>query len=131
MNVILIGEHTYGKNVGSFTITDNSKRWNYGLQPITFKILNALDQSDYGSVNGFLPDIRLVKWLSHAFMSMGYFRFFEYSYHESDRDNAIQSRGDRNNENDRCHWSKFPLAPMEYEGIPSDSAMRHATLLVE
>ena len=56
MNVILIGEHTYGKNVGSFTITDNAKRWNYGLQPITFKILNSLDQSDYGTVNGFLPD---------------------------------------------------------------------------
>jgi hypothetical protein len=60
MNVILIGEHTYGKNVGSFTITDNTKRWNYGLQPITFKILNALDQSDYGSVNGFLPDYTLI-----------------------------------------------------------------------
>jgi C-terminal processing protease CtpA/Prc len=59
MNVILIGEHTYGKNVGSFTITDNAKRWNYGLQPITFKILNALDQSDYGTVNGFLPDYEL------------------------------------------------------------------------
>jgi C-terminal processing protease CtpA/Prc len=59
MNVILIGEHTYGKNVGSFTITDNTKRWNYGLQPITFKILNALDQSDYGTVNGFLPDYAL------------------------------------------------------------------------
>ena len=59
MNVVLIGEHTYGKNVGSFTITDNTKRWNYGLQPITFKILNALDQSDYGSVNGFLPDYAL------------------------------------------------------------------------
>jgi carboxyl-terminal processing protease len=59
MNVILIGEHTYGKNVGSFTITDNAKRWNYGLQPITFKILNALDQSDYGTVNGFLPDYAL------------------------------------------------------------------------
>jgi C-terminal processing protease CtpA/Prc len=60
MNVILIGEHTYGKNVGSFTITDNAKRWNYGLQPITFKILNAVDQSDYGTVNGFLPDYALL-----------------------------------------------------------------------
>jgi hypothetical protein len=60
MNVILIGEHTYGKNVGSFTITDNAKRWNYGLQPITFKILNSLDQSDYGTVNGFLPDYSLL-----------------------------------------------------------------------
>jgi C-terminal processing protease CtpA/Prc len=60
MNVILIGEHTYGKNVGSFTITDNAKRWNYGLQPITFKILNSLDQSEYGTVNGFLPDYALL-----------------------------------------------------------------------
>ena len=59
MTVVLIGEHTYGKNVGSFTITDDAKRWNYGLQPITFKILNSLDQSDYGSVNGFLPDYQL------------------------------------------------------------------------
>lgn len=59
MSVILIGEHTYGKNVGSFTITDNAKRWNYGLQPITFKILNSQDQSDYGTVNGFLPDYAL------------------------------------------------------------------------
>ena len=47
-------------NVGSFTITDNAKRWNYGLQPITFKILNAVDQSDYGTVNGFLPDYALL-----------------------------------------------------------------------
>ena len=38
MEVILVGEHTYGKNVGSFTITDEKKRWNYGLQPISFKI---------------------------------------------------------------------------------------------
>ncbi len=60
MNVILIGEHTYGKNVGSFTITDENKRWNYGLQPITFKILNSLDQSDYGTVNGFMPDYTIV-----------------------------------------------------------------------
>ena len=59
MNVILIGEHTYGKNVGSFTISDDAKRWNYGLQPITVKLLNSLDQSDYGSVNGFLPDYQL------------------------------------------------------------------------
>ena len=56
MEVILVGEHTYGKNVGSFTITDEKKRWNYGLQPISFKITNSLDQSDYGTVNGFLPN---------------------------------------------------------------------------
>lgn len=60
MQVILIGEHTYGKNVGSFTITDSKKRWNFGLQPITFKIANSKDESNYGTVNGFLPDINVV-----------------------------------------------------------------------
>ena len=54
-----MGDHTYGKNVGSFTFTDDKKRWNYGLQPITFKIANSLDQSDYGTVNGFLPNIQV------------------------------------------------------------------------
>ena len=60
MDVILIGEHTYGKNVGSFTITDDQKRWNFGLQPITFKIANSLGQSDYGTVNGFAPNYLVV-----------------------------------------------------------------------
>ena len=60
MEVILVGEHTLGKNVGSFTITDNKKRWNYGLQPIIFKIVNSLGQSDYGTVNGFMPNYEVV-----------------------------------------------------------------------
>ncbi len=60
MDVILVGEHTYGKNVGSFTITDDKNRWNYGLQPITFKIANSLDQSEYGTVNGFIPNYQVV-----------------------------------------------------------------------
>lgn len=57
MDVVLVGEHTYGKNVGSFTLTDSKKRWNYGLQPITFQIANSNDESNYGTVNGFLPNI--------------------------------------------------------------------------
>ena len=60
MEVILIGEHTYGKNVGSFTITDTKNRWAFGLQPITFKITNSKDESNYGSINGFTPDYSLV-----------------------------------------------------------------------
>lgn len=56
MEVILIGENTYGKNVGSFTITDPNKRWDYGLQPITFLTTNAIGASDYGTVNGFTPN---------------------------------------------------------------------------
>lgn len=60
MEVVLIGEHTYGKNVGSFTITDSKNRWAFGLQPITFKITNSLDESNYGTVNGFVPDYPLI-----------------------------------------------------------------------
>jgi hypothetical protein len=59
MDVILVGEHTYGKNVGSFTLTDSKNRWNYGLQPITFKIANAKDESNYGTTDGFLPNIAI------------------------------------------------------------------------
>lgn len=59
MQVVLVGDHTYGKNVGSFTITDSKGRWTFGLQPITFKITNSLDQSNYGTVNGFTPDYTL------------------------------------------------------------------------
>jgi C-terminal processing protease CtpA/Prc len=59
MDVILIGENTYGKNVGSFTITDPNKRWDYGLQPITFLTANAIGKSDYGTVDGFTPNYKL------------------------------------------------------------------------
>ncbi len=55
MEVILIGENTYGKNVGSHTITDSEKKYPYGLQPITFKIVNSTGESDYGTEAGFTP----------------------------------------------------------------------------
>lgn len=56
MEVILIGENTYGKNVGSFTLTDPNKRWDFGLQPITFLTNNANGESNYGTASGFTPD---------------------------------------------------------------------------
>ena len=59
MDVILIGENTYGKNVGSFTITDPNKRWDFGLQPITFLTTNAIGESNYGTVAGFTPNYLL------------------------------------------------------------------------
>ena len=40
MDVVLIGEQTYGKGVGSWTIRDNKYR--YQLQPITMRYYNAL-----------------------------------------------------------------------------------------
>ncbi|MFY8167193.1 MAG: S41 family peptidase [Sediminibacterium sp.] len=55
MEVILVGENTYGKNVGSHTITNSNKKYKYALQPITFKILNSVGESDYGTTAGFTP----------------------------------------------------------------------------
>lgn len=56
MDVYLVGTHTYGKNVGSITIADDQKRWDWGMQPIVLKSENALGQSDYGTTEGFAPD---------------------------------------------------------------------------
>lgn len=56
MNVVLIGDKTVGKNVGSIAIEDEDNSLNnYGLLPIAFQVYNSLGQSDYG--NGFAPDI--------------------------------------------------------------------------
>lgn len=71
MEVITIGETTYGKNVGSFTLFDSpdygSRNINpdhkYAMQPITFTIYNSNDESDY--VHGFIPDIKVKEFQSY------------------------------------------------------------------
>lgn len=59
MDVILIGDHTYGKNVGSITLSDDQKRWKYGMQPIVLKTVNSLGQSEYGTKDGFSPNFKV------------------------------------------------------------------------
>jgi carboxyl-terminal processing protease len=59
MDVILVGDNTYGKNVGSITLSDDQKRWKWGMQPIVLKTLNAELKSDYGTKDGFSPTIRV------------------------------------------------------------------------
>ena len=57
MEVILIGEQTYGKGVGSWTIRDN--KYKYQLQPITMRYHNALMETtpDKGiAVDYSVPD---------------------------------------------------------------------------
>lgn len=54
MDVVLVGETTYGKNVGSFTISDPEGKIEWGLQPIVVKIYNKEMDSDY--TFGFTPD---------------------------------------------------------------------------
>lgn len=55
MDVILIGETTYGKNVGSITIyEENDSKNKWGMQPIIVKYLNSKGESDFTA--GFKPN---------------------------------------------------------------------------
>ena len=58
MDVFLIGETTYGKNVGSISIyeeDDPKNKW--GMQPIIVKYSNSNGESDFTA--GFTPDIEI------------------------------------------------------------------------
>lgn len=62
MTVTTIGTTTYGKNVGSITITDETGQIKWGIQPIVFKSYNSAGQSDYST--GFVPDVEVEEPLS-------------------------------------------------------------------
>lgn len=55
MPVLLIGGITTGKNVGSITLSDKSKRIKWGIQPIVSRSSNSQRNSDYTA--GFAPDV--------------------------------------------------------------------------
>jgi C-terminal processing protease CtpA/Prc len=57
MTVTTIGTTTYGKNVGSITITDDTGQIKWGIQPIVFKSYNSAGQSDYST--GFAPNVEV------------------------------------------------------------------------
>ncbi|WP_163265724.1 S41 family peptidase [Dysgonomonas sp. 216] len=58
MDVFLIGDVTYGKNVGSITFYEENKSYNkWGLQPIVVRTYNANNESDYNT--GFEPDVAI------------------------------------------------------------------------
>jgi C-terminal processing protease CtpA/Prc len=59
MNILLIGDQTVGKNVGSTTIYDEQDpENNYGMQPIITQSFNRDNSSNYE--NGFTPEIRII-----------------------------------------------------------------------
>jgi C-terminal processing protease CtpA/Prc len=64
MNTVLVGETTYGKNVGSITLYEQdpkkqkTNRW--GIQPIVMKMSNASGFSGYE--NGLVPDKSLSEY---------------------------------------------------------------------
>ncbi|GHT24326.1 peptidase S41 [Bacteroidia bacterium] len=71
-SIVRVGETTYGKNVGSFTIYEEdavkqqTNKW--GMQPIVMKSANKNNFSDYG--NGFVPDIE-VNELKYDILPLG------------------------------------------------------------
>ncbi len=58
MDVVIIGQNTYGKNVGSITLKDETTpaRWTWGMQPIVLRTVNSKGESDYGTKSGFTPN---------------------------------------------------------------------------
>lgn len=58
MDIFLIGDKTYGKNVASIPFEDKDNPENlYGILPIVLKIYNSEGKSDYG--NGFEPNVQV------------------------------------------------------------------------
>lgn len=70
MDVVLIGETTYGKNVGSISIyekDDPKNKW--GMQPIIVKYANSKGESDFTA--GFTPDFEVKEFDYLPFVEFG------------------------------------------------------------
>lgn len=70
MDVILIGEKTYGKNVGSISIyekDDPKNKW--GMQPIIVKYYNSAGESDFTA--GFTPNFEVDEFDYLPFVEFG------------------------------------------------------------
>ncbi len=66
MNVIQIGENTYGKYTASVTIPDfeDPPRHNWAMQPIVLKYSNAVGYTDF--IDGLTPDYEVYDYLFEA-----------------------------------------------------------------
>ncbi len=70
LDIVQVGTTTFGKNVGSFTLYDSpsfgpqnvNPNHTVAIQPITFKIFNKNDESDY--TQGFTPDYEVIEFVS-------------------------------------------------------------------
>ncbi|MCP9769474.1 hypothetical protein EGI22_16340 [Lacihabitans sp. LS3-19] len=60
MDVIIVGNNTYGKNVISVILTDETNSLPYGLMPAYTTILNVKGESNYGTKDGFTPDYSVI-----------------------------------------------------------------------
>jgi carboxyl-terminal processing protease len=59
MPVITVGTNTSGKNLFGTLISDDKKRWDWGLYVMLGQTANAQGESDYGTVNGIAPSYQV------------------------------------------------------------------------
>lgn len=69
MTISTVGTTSYGKNVGSITIADETGRIKWGMQPIVTKSFNALNQSDYST--GFKPSVEVKEYTNEVWKQLG------------------------------------------------------------
>jgi len=87
-----------GKNVGSFVIKDDKKRFVEGIMPIVLKSFNADGKSDYTA--GFKPNFSVKESLNQAWYNFGDLRdpllseaFFQITGSRTARRGLVESDG--------------------------------------
>lgn len=56
MEVITVGENTYGKNLFGTLVEDDVNKSNYGIYVMLGETTNAFGESGYGTIDGITPD---------------------------------------------------------------------------
>jgi C-terminal processing protease CtpA/Prc len=70
MNVILVGETTYGKNFASMLFTnENNPPNSYVIMPVVMKVFNSNFMSNYG--DGFKPDYQINEFMYQRLYELG------------------------------------------------------------
>jgi C-terminal processing protease CtpA/Prc len=102
MDVVVIGENTHGKPVGSFPFKFDG----YAINPISFKIANDAGEGEY--FEGFRPDSYISDDLNHKFGDPREARLREaLNFIETGMFSGPTARQERLDTDQRIEWSGF------------------------
>ncbi len=59
MEVIVIGDNTFGKNLINIIITDETGKFPFAIMPAFSQMYNAKGESNYGTKDGFTPNYKI------------------------------------------------------------------------
>lgn len=59
MEVIVIGDNTFGKNLINIIITDETGKFPFAIMPAFSQMFNAKGESNYGTKDGFTPNFKI------------------------------------------------------------------------